>query len=744
MKLMKKLRVKLRDWRREYLDFSSNTYKIIWAVLFFVLIALTLSLDLIPNQVDLKAGQVSQSDITAPRTISFIDDERTSELRQRAADTAPRVYEEDSTVEEEVLNEVNNLFEAAISERQYFYNNKISLAEANQEESEDSSSSAESEPISEEQISDLSDSERTEIIDLIKEEIDFEIGTESLSVLISMSNQELVELEDRAVNLLQQKLDSRILPSDLTNARDDLRQRAMEMDIARDQRLALAEIVESTLAANMFLNQDATDSRREEAISEVEAVEKTVRQGEIIVRKGDVVTEADIDILERLGLQKSGINYYNISGRILISFILILLLGFYFYKYQKDIWEDNSKLLLVELLILTVVILAKILTLFQNPFVNYMVPTAMASILLTVLIRSDTALITTLFISLLIAPIYDMNFNIVLTSFLAGLIGIFSVTRVKERGDIIRAGLNVSFILAFLIGGLSLLQQNQDWTYLIWSIGGGIVNGLLVGVLANGLLPYLEDLFDMTSSVKLLELSNPSQPILKRMLVEAPGTYHHSVIVGNLAETAAEDVGADSLLARAAAYYHDIGKLKRPYFFSDNQFGGENPHDKTSPNLSALIIKSHVKDGVEMAEENGLPAKIIDIIKQHHGTNLISYFYQQALQDNKHDDIEKKDFRYDGPKPQSKEAAIIMLADITEAAVRSKNFNKNNHDRIEGFVRGLVKDKLIENQLDQSDLTLSDLDTIVKNFVKVLTGIYHQRVEYPDKLLKEMKGGNNK
>ncbi|MFW5736170.1 MAG: HD family phosphohydrolase [Halanaerobium sp.] len=744
MKLMKKLRVKLRDWRREYLDFSSNTYKVIWAVLFFVLIALTLSLDLIPNQVDLKAGQVSQSDITAPRTISFIDDERTSELRQRAADTAPRVYEEDSTVEEEVLNEVNNLFEAAISERQYFYNNKISLAEANQEESEDSSSSAESEPISEEQISDLSDSERTEIIDLIKEEIDFEIGTESLSALISMSNQELVELEDRAVNLLQQKLDSRILPSDLTNARDDLRQRAMEMDIARDQRLALAEIVESTLAANMFLNQDATDSRREEAISEVEAVEKTVRQGEIIVRKGDVVTEADIDILERLGLQKSGINYYNISGRILISFILILLLGFYFYKYQKDIWEDNSKLLLVELLILTVVILAKILTLFQNPFVNYMVPTAMASILLTVLIRSDTALITTLFISLLIAPIYDMNFNIVLTSFLAGLIGIFSVTRVKERGDIIRAGLNVSFILAFLIGGLSLLQQNQDWTYLIWSIGGGIVNGLLVGVLANGLLPYLEDLFDMTSSVKLLELSNPSQPILKRMLVEAPGTYHHSVIVGNLAETAAEDVGADSLLARAAAYYHDIGKLKRPYFFSDNQFGGENPHDKTSPNLSALIIKSHVKDGVEMAEENGLPAKIIDIIKQHHGTNLISYFYQQALQDNKHDDIEKKDFRYDGPKPQSKEAAIIMLADITEAAVRSKNFNKNNHDRIEGFVRGLVKDKLIENQLDQSDLTLSDLDTIVKNFVKVLTGIYHQRVEYPDKLLKEMKGGNNK
>ncbi|PUU88883.1 MAG: 7TM receptor with intracellular metal dependent phosphohydrolase [Halanaerobium sp.] len=750
MKFMKKLRVKLRKWRREYLDFSTNSYKVIWAVIFFLLVALILNLDLIPNQVDLRAGQVSQSDITAPRTITFIDEARTSELRQRAADTAPRVYEEDSTVEENVLKKVDNLFTAVTAEREFFYNNKISLTEENETEqgqvnetgSEDSAEEEENK-LTAAEIQNFSQAEINEIADLIRAEIGYELSQESLGVLITLNQEELSEIEARTLNLLENKLGSRILPSDLVSAREELRQSAMEMDISRDRRLAIAEITETVIAANMFLNQEATASRRQEAIAEVEAVEKTVRQGEIIVRKGDVVTEADIEILERLGLQKGGINYYNIAGRILISFILVLLLGFYFYKYQKDVWQDNSKLLLIELLILTVVFFAKIMTFFQNPFVDFMVPTAMASILLTVLISSDTALITTLFISLLIAPIYDMNFNIVLTSFLAGLIGIFSVTRVKERGDIIRAGLNVSFILIFLIGGLSLLQQNQDWTYLLWSIGGGIVNGLLVGVLANGLLPYLEDLFDMTSSVKLLELSNPSQPILKRMLVEAPGTYHHSVIVGNLAETAAEDVGADSLLARAAAYYHDIGKLKRPYFFSDNQFGGENPHDKTSPNLSALIIKSHVKDGVEMAEENGLPSKIIDIIKQHHGTNLISYFYQQALQANKHDDIEKKDFRYDGPKPQSKEAAIIMLADITEAAIRSKNFNKNNHDRIEGFVRGLVKDKLIENQLDQSNLTLSDLDTIVKSFVKVLTGIYHQRVEYPDKLLKEMKGGNN-
>ena len=591
MKFMKKLRVKLRNWRREYLDFSTNTYKVIWAVIFFFLVALILNLDLIPNQVDLRAGQVSQSDITAPRTITFIDEARTSELRQRAADTAPRVYEEDSTVEENVLKKVDDLFTAVTAERKFFYHNKISLTEEDEalqgqnNESENVESAVEEEnELTAAEINSFSQEEIDEITKLVRAEIDYELSRENLGVLITLNQEELSEVEDRTLNLLENKLSSRILPSDLATAREELRQSAMEMDISRDQRLAVAEITETVIAANMFLNQEATASRRQEAISEVEAVEKTVRQGEIIVRKGDVVTEADIEILEKLGLQKGGINYYNIAGRILISFILVLLLGFYFYKYQKDVWHDNSRLLLIELLILTVVFFAKIMTFFQNPFVDFMVPTAMASILLTVLISSDTALITTLFISLLIAPIYDMNFNIVLTSFLAGLIGIFSVTRVKERGDIIRAGLNVSFILIFLIGGLSLLQQNQNWTYLLWSIGGGIVNGLLVGVLANGLLPYLEDLFDMTSSVKLLELSNPSQPILKRMLVEAPGTYHHSVIVGNLAETAAEDVGADSLLARAAAYYHDIGKLKRPYFFSDNQFGGENPHDKTSPN----------------------------------------------------------------------------------------------------------------------------------------------------------------
>jgi hypothetical protein len=754
MRFLQKVKKGFNLWRKKYLDFSPLTYKLLWAFLFFVLISLTLSLDLIPNQVDLEAGQVSQTDITAPRTMTFIDDARTEELKDRASENAPRVYEEDSIVESEIKNKVKLIFASIIEERETILENKLQKSEQADDQSSDSlnqdqenddstgTPASDGENIKIYDLTKLTEEDKSKIIKNVNQNLSFELSADTLGLLIMLPKEELAGLREKINDLLSSELSQRILPSELSTSRSRLRQSAMELDISRDKRLVVSEIAEKTIEANMFLNTEATQRRRADAVSEVEPVQRTVRQGEIIVRKGDVVTDTDIQILERFGLQKSGLNYYNITGRVLITFITIFLLGFYFYKYKKEIWEDNSKLLLIEMLIFSVILLSKIFTFFNNPFVDYLIPTAMAAILLTVLIDSDTALIAVVFTSILAAPIYDMNFNIVLVSLLAGLVGIYSTTKVKERGDIIRAGLNVSLLLVFLIGGLSLLQQNQDWYYLVWAIGGGITNGLLVGVLANGVLPYLEDLFDMTSSVKLLELANPSQPILKRMLVEAPGTYHHSIIVGNLAETAAEDIGADSLLARAATYYHDIGKLKRPYFFSENQFGGENPHDKTSPNLSALIIKSHVKDGVELAEKHGLPTKIIDIIKQHHGTNLISYFYQQALEENKHDDIEKKDFRYDGPKPQSREAAIIMLADITEAALRSKKFNKNNHDRIEGVVRGLIKDKLIENQLDKSDLTLTDLDTIAKSFVKVLTGIYHQRVEYPEKLLTEMKGSD--
>ncbi|HPZ65304.1 MAG TPA: HDIG domain-containing protein, partial [Bacillota bacterium] len=314
------------------------------------------------------------------------------------------------------------------------------------------------------------------------------------------------------------------------------------------------------------------------------------------------------------------------------------------------------------------------------------------------------------------------------------------VSRVSQRGDLAKAGLyvagaNTATIIAVLLIFGNLSVDHGSLAQMGYGLLAGIGNGIFSSVVAIGLLPYLESGFGITTAITLLELSDPNRPLLRQLLTKAPGTYYHSIMVGNLAEAAAEAVGADPLLTRVAAYYHDIGKMKRPYFFIENQLSGENPHDKITPNLSALIISAHVKDGVELGRKYRLPPVILDIISQHHGTSLISFFYQQALENNqKRDTVSMDQFRYEGPLPQTKEAAIIMLADAVEAGVRS--MTKPTSNRIEGLIRKVIKEKLADGQMDECNLTLKDLDQIGDAFVYIMSGIYHSRIEYPEKDLR--------
>ena len=731
---------KLRKWWKNLFKKSKFSdpiiRKIIWGIIFFIILVIILTIDFFPSRLDLSVGEVSNTNIVAENTTTFTDKEKTEALKEKAAESAPRVYEENQNVNEEIMQKIDNLFSTAAKLR----NQEFSQEQLENYNSENGDDNSEISGGSKDNKTKLSVEEK---IQTLITKIDENYSGQTYNLLITGEESQIAKSYKESKKIMKQQLNSRILPGDIENAKNEFKEEVSNITLPTEYQSMVVNILNTTIEPNMNFNEEGTQQKKQEARESVEPVTRTVRQGEVIIRKGDVVTEEDIKVLEALGLQKPNVDYVNIIGIVLVILILIATAAYYLWQYKPQIWFDNKKLVLIEVLTLFIVLLAKIISIFQINYLLYLVPVAAASILIAVLIDSKTSIVVTFFISILVALVFGGEFDVLIVGFIGGLVGIFSVSKVSQRSDLVRAGFYVSGVLVVLIFALNSIQLSNDWIMMTQAMGMGVLNGILVAILANGLLPYLENGFGFTSAVKLLELSNPSQPLLKRMLVEAPGTYHHSVIVGNLAEAAADKVkGADSLLARVAAYYHDIGKLKRPYFFIDNQFGGENPHDKISANLSSLIIKSHVKDGVELAKEYKLPDEIIEIIKQHHGTNLISFFYQEAVKNSKHDEIKESDFRYDGPKPQSKEAAIIMLADIVEATVRSKNFNKNNHNRIESFVRSIIREKLTENQLDECDLSLKDLDIIANSFVKVLTGIYHQRVEYPENLIDEIKEGD--
>lgn len=739
---------KIKKWWRKVfpqeINLNPKYIRIFWGVIFVVAISLILTIDFIPNPIELEEGQVSRMDITAPRTITFVDEEKTNELRERAAQSVGRVYEEDVNINKNVKRDFSDYFTVIRDAKR-----ELALLESSAEGLQDREEGLlENEEGLREDIEDLQENgvgrqllEEEKIIARIIEK-NPAVSDETIANLLISSEEELQVLEIEAYRLVDNIYQQKFTPEDLPKIKEGVTQELMALDISREHRLALADLLEVFIRPNMIFDEVATNEKREEARKKVTPVTYTVRQDEMIVRSGDVVTGDDIKVLEALGLLKPEVNFLSITGVIFIVLSLVAIASIYLQKYKKEIWDDPGKLAFLEVMVLIILVLAKIIDLI--PAVNYfylpyLLPVAMVSILVTILISTETAMFITVFISLMVALLFNSDYSVALLGFVSGLVGIFSVSRLSQRNDLVRAGFNVSGVLSLLVIGLGFINYLDNWWHIVGDLIMAVANGIIVAIFANGLLPYLENFFGLTSSVKLLELSNPSHPLLSKMVFDAPGTYNHSLIVANLAETAANNIGANSLLARVGSYYHDIGKIKRPYFFTENHMGRENPHDKLSPNLSALIIKSHVKDGVELAREYKLPEQIIDIIKQHHGTNLIGYFYQQALEENKHDLVEESDFRYDGPKPKSKEAAIIMLADISEAAVRSKNFSKTNQNRIEGLVRELIRGKLIEGQLDESDLTFRELDIIIDSFVKVLTGIYHQRIDYPENVLKEMK-----
>ena len=469
----------------------------------------------------------------------------------------------------------------------------------------------------------------------------------------------------------------------------------------------------------------------------------------MIVREGERVDELARLKLEALAQEADRHDWLNRAyGFFLLALVFLVVVGLSAGKVVRGLALKNRDMLFLGVLLIINLALAfagaqvgdamgRGFPGLSKTTLMYFVPLAAGGMLATVFVGPWVGLFYAVTASALASLIFDRSLPLFLYCFLGSAVGLAGVVQVRERGAIVKSSLLVSLVNVLTITALSFIDQTLFGRGYLFNLGAGVFCGLLSGVLTAGLLPLFEMIFRYTTNVKLLELANLDRPVLRELMVQAPGTYHHSVIVGAMVEAAAESIGANPLLAKVSAYYHDLGKMKKPLYFVENQVSGENRHEKLAPSMSSLILTAHVKDGVELASLHKLSPEIIDIIKQHHGTSLIAYFYQKAKNGRTDDqpDINIEDYRYPGPKPQTREAGLVMLADAVEAA--SRTLGEPTPSRVQGMVQKLINNIFSDGQLDECELTLKDLHLIARSFNKILTGIFHRRIEYPEPASKE-------
>lgn len=702
--------------------------KILLFFLLIILITFILALNSTSGRIILKVGEVAPRDVTSPESMELIDKKATEKLKEDAVKSTPEVYNLNLVSIENVDKELLDFFSIIKEIR-----NQYKILEEKQIRNNQETDAI------------INDYFIDNDLKMLAERYSFDGGS-TLINLIKLDEFSLEEVERNVNQSIKKVMQQGIKEDDMEEAVKQVIRDISGLSSSPYTAIISGEIGEKFLKPSLFLDKEATQAKRQEAAVAVKDVKEVIRKGQIIVRKGEIVTNTHLERLEALGLQSPVIRFKNIFGLLLTNIILILLLNLYLFNYHQNIYNDFYKLALLGVIYLAAIILAKTV----GGISGYLIPTAFASMLIAITLDSRLALWVTFLISFNIGFIFNGEIDYMITGLAGGLIAIFSIRKATQRSSLTRAGLLIAGVNVLSITAFGLIDRNSAEIILqdcLW----GILSGITSVILTLGILPFLESFFDITSSFKLMELSNPNQPLLKQLLVEAPGTYHHSVVVGNLAEAAADEIGANSLLARVGAYYHDVGKLKRPYFFAENQEAYKNIHDELEPSLSALVIASHVKDGIDMARKYKLPKKIIDIINQHHGTGLISYFYHRALQtsEDKSSEVDEESYRYSGPKPQSKEAGIILLADMLEAEART--LSNPTASRIKNLTQNVINKNLINGQLDDCNLTLRELNRIKDVFARILTGMFHNRVEYPDeelinKLKKERSQGesNNK
>ncbi len=655
-----------------------------------LLLVAIIGTDYLPPRITLNAGQPSPMDIESPRTVEFVDQIRTEALRSGAMRAVAPVLRHSPARVKQSQDAAARAFDAIDSMRASVAGSPADRFAA------------------------------------FKRAVGLPLSDTAAAAAAGASRMGLAAARRAALTAVSQALTEGVREDGLPMARE--RARSAVRDLRLDPGLgALAsEVAVAVLRPTMEEDFARTAGRRATAVAAVEPVRVQVQRGQTILRRGDVVTTSHLQILAVTGVYPEGVTWSAIAGVVVIVSLLLLVTAAYLWQFQPEIWAIDRLLILWSLIVVGTVALSQVLG--APRFSNFLMPAAAGSMLLGILLRPRVALFSSAVLAVLVGLAAGRDLAPVVVAFVGGLVGVFATRQIHRRSDFGLAGLLVGLASAGTAVGAGLVDGSTAYAELAINAAYALGSGLLSAIVTIGVLPFLEQLFGLITPIKLLELANPAHPLLRRLQLEAPGTYHHSIMVGNLAEAAAEAVGADSLLVRVGTYYHDVGKLRRPAFFMENQIGIENPHDRMTPSLSALTVGAHVRDGLELAREYRLPQAVADFIPQHHGTALLAYFFHQALE--RGDSFDEAAFRYEGPKPQTRETAIVMLADAVEAAVRS--LTRPTPDRIDEVVRRLIREKLEDGQLNECGLTFSDLNRVASAFVRILSGVLHPRLEYPD------------
>ena len=663
-----------------------------------------------PERYDVQVGTISRHTITATKDV--VDEITTEERRQAAADAVEPTYHLKEGASEEVLATMASIFDEMRTVQQY----GLTLRQDDEEETDVRTRT-------------FTDSELEYARGLMNV---FTPSNYQLTTLLRTSTEDFDTMVSTVTTAVENTLNTTIREGQVSQSIQTILQIVgYKVETSLFQNI-VPSVLRASVKPNMVIEQEATEQSRQKAMDAVEPV--TFLQGQNIVLEGERVTANQVAVIEALGLlDNNTIDWTIYLGTAIMLVITIGVLVVLMKLLVPYVLHDLRRLSVLMMVLCITTGLCAISVRFIGVYLS---PVALGIMLLTALLGARVGVVGTFTMAMLASSLvlgsttsYTTELvYVMLTSIISGIAAVFFLKGKPQRVRVILSGFIVAalnLLTMIAVGLMTSTNLDAVMSNSLMCTASGVVSGIV----AVGLQPVIETLFNLATPSKLLELGNPNQPLLRRLLLEAPGTYHHSIIVANLSEAAAEKIGANPLLARTGAYFHDIGKLKRPLYFKENQMG-DNPHDRTDPYVSAAIVTTHTRDGLQLAQKYHLPPEIQQIIVEHHGDTPVMFFYHKALQQADGKPVDIADFRYDGTRPSTKESAIVMLADTIEAAVRS--MPDPTPQAIERFIRKLVQGKLDDGQLNNSPLTLKDIDGICEAFATVLNGVFHERIEYPN------------